>query len=114
MTVRRSNQRLLKIQNMLARKQYKGLLTLIKSINKYNFSAYFLDTTVQAVDIIYTVCPPNHNLMSDCYHVRRTEWNVVERFETIFPIIEYIQCETYSIDARLSTGNSIMTLCFRK
>lgn len=67
------------------------LTMLIEPLNQYDAPAYFLQTTRQAAEIIQAVGAPNLKLMFDCYHVGRTEGDVIARLQDLFPIIGHIQ-----------------------
>lgn len=64
---------------------------LIESLNEYDAPGYFLRTTQQAQEIIGDVGAPNLKLMFDCYHVGRTEGDVIARLRDLLPIIGHIQ-----------------------
>lgn len=67
------------------------LAILIEPLNRHDAPGYFLKTTDQAVRIIEAVGMPNLKLMFDCYHVGRTEGDLITRIRTLFPIIGHIQ-----------------------
>ena len=68
------------------------LTMLIEPLNPFDAPDYFLKSTSQAADIIQSVgAPPNLKLMFDCYHVARTEGDVIQRLDEVFPIIGHIQ-----------------------
>ena len=73
---------------------------LIEPVNRYDIHGYFLWNTGQAADIIQELDLPNLKMMFDCYHVGRTEGQVVERFKKYRPIIGHIQFA--SVPNRLS------------
>ncbi|MEM8537807.1 MAG: TIM barrel protein [Pseudomonadota bacterium] len=64
---------------------------LIEPLNRHDAPGYFLSTTGQARDIILQVNLPNLKLMFDCYHVGRTEGDVITRLTALLPIIGHIQ-----------------------
>ena len=68
-----------------------GLTMLIEPLNKHDAPGYFLRTTRQAADLIADVGEPNLKLMFDCYHVGRTEGDVMTRLRVMLPIIGHIQ-----------------------
>lgn len=68
-----------------------GLTILIEPLNTFDAPGYFLKTTWQACQIIQTVGAPNLKLMFDCYHVARTEGDVIGRFEHVKSVIGHIQ-----------------------
>ncbi len=64
---------------------------LIEPINPHDAPGYFLQTTDHARQIIRDVAAPNLKLMFDCYHVARTEGDVLARLEQLLPVIGHIQ-----------------------
>ena len=64
---------------------------LIEPLNRHDAPGYFLRTTDQAREIIAALALPNLRLMFDCYHVGRTEGDVLTRFEALRPIIGHVQ-----------------------
>ena len=68
-----------------------NLTILIEPLNKFDAPGYFLNTTDQAREIIGAVGHPNLKLMFDCYHVGRTEGDVVERFGALQKIVGHVQ-----------------------
>ena len=69
----------------------EGIMILIEPLNRHDAPGYFLRTTDQAVEIIDEVASDNLKLMFDCYHVGRTEGDVVTRFATLFERIGHVQ-----------------------
>ena len=69
----------------------KGISILIEPLNRFDAPGYFLRTTDQAREIIAEVNAPNLRLMFDCYHVGRTEGDVIARLRDLLPIIGHIQ-----------------------
>ena len=64
---------------------------LIEPLNRFDAPGYFLKTTAQAVDLIDRIGAPNLRLMFDCYHVGRTEDDVLTRFQDLMPFIGHVQ-----------------------
>ncbi|MEM9788593.1 MAG: TIM barrel protein, partial [Pseudomonadota bacterium] len=64
---------------------------LIEPLNRHDAPGYFLQTTDQARAIIHAVGAPNLKLMFDCYHVGRTEGDVMTRLTDLQDIIGHIQ-----------------------
>jgi hydroxypyruvate isomerase len=64
---------------------------LIEPLNRYDAPGYFLNTTAQAQTILAELGRTNARLMFDCYHVGRTEGDVIARLETLWPMIGHIQ-----------------------
>jgi len=64
---------------------------LIEPLNRHDAPGYFLNTTDQARAIIEEVASPNLKLMFDCYHVGRTEGDVITLLRDLFPLIGHIQ-----------------------
>ncbi|MEM6888913.1 MAG: TIM barrel protein [Pseudomonadota bacterium] len=68
-----------------------GMVLLLEPLNRHDAPGYFLQTTDQAARIIDDVAAPNVKLMFDCYHVGRTEGDLITRFEALLPIIGHVQ-----------------------
>lgn len=68
-----------------------GITILIEPLNAHDAPGYFLNTTQHAAEIIGEVQAPNLKLMFDCYHVGRTEGDVMDRVTALLPIIGHIQ-----------------------
>ncbi|MEM8704068.1 MAG: TIM barrel protein [Pseudomonadota bacterium] len=68
-----------------------GLTMLIEPLNEHDAPGYYLRTTRQAADIIHDVGADNLKLMFDCYHVGRTEGDVITRLRNLLPLIGHIQ-----------------------
>lgn len=64
---------------------------LIEPLNPFDAPGYFLGTTDQAREIIEDIQLPNLKLMFDCYHVGRTEGNVVAKLKQHIDCIGHIQ-----------------------
>lgn len=69
----------------------EGITILIEPLNPHDAPGYFLSTTGQAVEIIAQVGAPNLKLMFDCYHVARTEGDVIGRLKSVWGSIGHIQ-----------------------
>jgi hydroxypyruvate isomerase len=74
-----------------ASERAKELTFLIEPLNRYDAPGYFLQTTDQAREILTQVACPNVKLMFDCYHVGRTEGDVITRLKQHRAIIGHIQ-----------------------
>ena len=68
-----------------------GPTILIEPLNAHDAPGYFLSNTALASAIIDVVGRPNVRLMFDCYHVGRTEGDVVGVFRQCLPIIGHVQ-----------------------
>lgn len=68
-----------------------GITILIEPLNRFDAPGYFLETTALAAEIIGEVGAENLRLMFDCYHVARTEGDVIPRLQALFPLIGHIQ-----------------------
>ncbi|WP_415403767.1 hydroxypyruvate isomerase family protein [Tateyamaria sp. SN3-11] len=64
---------------------------LIEPLNRHDAPGYFLHTTDQARAIIAGVGASNLKLMFDCYHVGRTEGDILTRIRDLSGIIGHIQ-----------------------
>lgn len=69
----------------------KGITILIEPLNRHGAPGYFLQTTDQAIAIIAELGAPNLKLMYDCYHVGRTEGDVITRFFALRDHIGHVQ-----------------------
>lgn len=74
-----------------ARAAKGGRIILIEPLNPFDAPGYFLNTTAQAADLIAEIAAPNLKIMFDCYHVGRTEGDVIARLGALWPIIGHIQ-----------------------
>ncbi|MGB0659005.1 MAG: hydroxypyruvate isomerase family protein [Mangrovicoccus sp.] len=68
-----------------------GKTILLEPLNRHDAPGYVLSTTDQAAEIISELGFDNLKLMFDCYHVQRSEGDVVTRLEALLPIIGHIQ-----------------------
>jgi len=68
-----------------------GRIILIEPLNPWDAPGYFLNHTEQAAAIIAEIGAPNLRLMFDCYHVGRTEGDVIARLRALMPLIGHIQ-----------------------
>lgn len=68
-----------------------GKTIVIEPLNRHDAPGYFLKTTDQAAQIISTLNAPNVKLMFDCYHVGRTEGDIIYRLGALKHIIGHIQ-----------------------
>lgn len=66
-------------------------MIFIEPLNQHDAPGYFLKTTDQAAAIIEELARANLRLMFDCYHVARTEGDVVARLEARLSMIGHIQ-----------------------
>ena len=67
------------------------IMLLIEPLNRHDAPGYFLQTTDQAAGLLADLDLPGVKLMFDCYHVGRTEGDIVTRLRTHAPIIGHIQ-----------------------
>ena len=72
-----------------AAKQDRAIL--IEPLNAADAPGYAFHTTAEAVEIIDAVGAPNLALMFDCYHVGRTEGDVIGRLNAVYAHIGHIQ-----------------------
>jgi len=71
--------------------QQSGLTILIEPLNRYDAPGYFLNSLAQAEEIITSVNQPNLKLMFDCYHVGRSEGDVITQLHARLSLIGHIQ-----------------------
>ena len=69
----------------------RRMTILIEPLNRHDAPGYFLRTTDQAVSIMDRVGASNLRLMFDCYHVGRTEGDVLYRLGALLPRIGHVQ-----------------------
>lgn len=68
-----------------------NMSVLIEPLNPYDMPGYFLRDTVHACELLDRLKLSNVKLMFDCYHVGRTEGDVIARFNACLPHIGHIQ-----------------------
>ena len=68
-----------------------GITILIEPLNPHDAPGYFLRDTAQAVNILRDLGRDNLALMFDCYHVARTEGDVIDRLRDTLPWIGHVQ-----------------------
>ena len=68
-----------------------GVTILIEPLNAFDAPGYALRDTAHAARVIADVGADNLKLMFDCYHVGRTEGDVIARLRALFPLIGHIQ-----------------------
>lgn len=73
------------------RAESMGITILIEPLNAFDAPGYFLQSLDQAAEIIAKVAAPNVRLMFDCYHVGRTEGNVLSQLDRHLPITGHVQ-----------------------
>ena len=69
----------------------KGKTILIEPLNRHDAPGYFLQTTDQAIATIAKLGHENLKLMFDCYHVGRTEGDIITRLDDLRDRIGHIQ-----------------------
>ncbi|MDU8946664.1 hydroxypyruvate isomerase family protein [Ovoidimarina sediminis] len=69
----------------------RDITLLIEPLNRHDAPRYFLRTTDQAAAIIAELGAPNLKIMFDCYHVGRTEGDLITRLHDLRPHIGHIQ-----------------------
>lgn len=68
-----------------------GMTVVVEPLNRHDAPGYFLQTTDQAAGLLSEVARDNVKLMFDCYHVGRTEGDIITRLAALLPIIGHIQ-----------------------
>lgn len=79
------------LRHACARAAASDRIILIEPLNPWDAPGYFLNRTEQAAAIVTEIGAPNLRLMFDCYHVGRTEGDVIGRLQALLPIIGHIQ-----------------------
>ncbi len=73
------------------RAELANMQVVIEPLNAHDAPNYFLNNILQAVDIIDSLSLENLRLMFDCYHVGRTEGDVITQFDFVKPLIGHVQ-----------------------
>ena len=81
-----------------------NMSVLIEPLNPFDMPGYFLRDTTHACDLISTLQLTNVKLMFDCYHVGRTEGDVIPRFKNAFPILVIFNLRPCRIVDHLTEG----------
>ena len=68
-----------------------GITILIEPLNPHDAPGYYLSDTALAADLIDAAGRPNLKLMFDCYHVGRTEGDVLGRLKVLLPMVGHVQ-----------------------
>ncbi len=82
------------VQNLkeaTAKAASSGVTLLMEPLNRFDAPGYAVGTTAQACEIIQDVGASNLKLMFDCYHVGRTEGDVIGQFHEWLPWIGHVQ-----------------------
>ena len=79
------------LSHACARARPHNITILIEPLNRHDAPDYFLHTTDQAAAIIREVAADNLALMFDCYHVGRSEGDVITRARALQNQIGHIQ-----------------------
>lgn len=79
------------LRHACARAARSGRVILIEALNPADAPGYFLNTTTQALAVIARVGAPNLRLMFDCYHVARSEGDVLARLRAAWALVGHIQ-----------------------
>lgn len=69
----------------------QNLTILIEPLNRFDAPGYFLSSLALASELIEDIASPNLRLMFDCYHVGRTEGDVLAHLKALYPVIGHIQ-----------------------
>ena len=72
-------------------RQAPELTMLIEPLNRHDAPGYFLANTDQVQQIIADAGMPNLKLMFDCYHIGRTEGDLLTRFNALRESIGHVQ-----------------------
>lgn len=68
-----------------------AITILIEPLNRHDAPGYFLKTTDQAIAILDALDAPEAKLMFDCYHVGRSEGDVLTRLAALRARVGHIQ-----------------------
>ncbi len=73
------------------RAKAQHMQVVIEPLNAFDVPGYFLNKISQAIDIINELSISNIRLMFDCYHVGRTEGDILAAFDSAREYIGHIQ-----------------------
>ena len=92
------------LENLRYASQSTDRIVLIEPLNCHDAPGYFLQNTAQAKAILTMLAHPNVKLMFDCYHVGRTEGDIITRIQTLLPLIGHIQFASVPLRDRPDEG----------
>jgi hydroxypyruvate isomerase len=82
-----------------------GLTILIEPLSPHDAPGYFLNSLEKAAQIIARLGQNNLKLMFDCYHVGRTEGDVIGHLRALYPIIGHIEFASVPLRQSLDQGS---------
>lgn len=91
-----------------------GITILIEPLNNGDAPGYFLQSSAQAKAIIDTVGADNLKLMFDCYHLQIMEGGLLDKLQTLLPIIGHIQIASVPARGEPDQGDLDYKQIFRK
>lgn len=83
----------------------KRITILIEPLNDGDAPGYFLQNSAQAKAIIDAVGADNLKLMFDCYHLQIMEGGLLEKLDTLMPVIGHIQIASVPARAEPDQGD---------
>ena len=67
-----------------------GVTLVLEAVNTYSMPGYFLNTTVQAGDIVRVIGSPNLKILYDIWHMQQMEGNMVHYLTQYIDVLGYV------------------------
>jgi hydroxypyruvate isomerase len=67
-----------------------GVTLVLEAVNTYSMPGYFLNTTVEAGDIVRVIGSPNLKILYDIWHMQQMEGNMVHYLTRYIDVLGYV------------------------
>jgi len=67
-----------------------GVILVLEAVNTYTMPGYFLNTTLEAGDIVRVVGSPNLKILYDIWHMQQMEGNMVRYLTQYIDVLGYV------------------------
>ena len=67
-----------------------GVILVLEAVNTYTMPGYFLNTTVEAGDIVRVIGSPNLKILYDIWHMQQMEGNMVHYLTRYIDVLGYV------------------------
>jgi len=67
-----------------------GVILVLEAVNTYTMPGYFLNTTVEAGDIVRVIGSPNLKILYDIWHMQQMEGNMVHYLTQYIDVLGYV------------------------
>ena len=67
-----------------------GVTLVLEAVNTYSMPGYFLNTTVEAGDIVRVIGSPNLKILYDIWHMQQMEGNMVNHLTRYIDVLGYV------------------------